>query len=80
MGYQIIREIVVVTDDTGHAIARARGSDATGWMAMSVSENGLHRPVRGGALHATARAALASRILPDFIPDLDAALKRAHIE
>lgn len=74
MPYKIHRDILVVDEETGHPIARARGSDEDGWMAMSITDNGMNRSVRSGFKFRTLREALADRVLPAFHGELDEAL------
>lgn len=80
MAYEIKREFVVIDKASGSLVARARRLAPDVWQAMSVANDGLKRPIRGTGIAPSLRDALASRLLPDFLPELDAALKRARLD
>lgn len=80
MFYTIQQDILVVHAETGHLVARVRGSDEAGWMAMSVTDRGLNTSVLSGHKFRSLREALYYRVLPERHKDLEAALKSAGLE
>lgn len=72
MHYRLLHDYVIVADDIAHPIARARGDDAIGWMAMSVTD--VQRPRAKGRLFPSLRDALRQSVEPSYWGEIDKAL------